>query len=396
MSLESDSYRQTIHTSASPAEAFRFFRHETALRDWLCDRASLNARMNGEFYFLFPNGYTVQGKLIAYTPGRHLEFSWLTLPDGGQSKVEVTISETDTGADVTIIHQNPDQTARQKWPDWLENFQSVLEEGIDLRVARRPRLGIMIDEFNPEIAKRIGVPVQQGLRLGGTVEGSGAHAAGLLKDDVIVSLDGHPVSDYDSLSLPLQSLHAGDQPEIIFYRGPARHTVPLTLSSFPVFKSPPPAEMARQYRKNAGEILAAWAAQLAGISEEQAAKQPAENEWSAREILAHFTLCERDYQGWVADMVNDTPVEDWLQMRTNVTIRIQSLVKRMGSLPALLQELAVAQEETADFLEHLPASFVNQRKHLYRRVAQWALETVPSHYYDEHKGQIENALQPAN
>ncbi|MHB0988397.1 MAG: SRPBCC domain-containing protein [Bellilinea sp.] len=393
MSLESDSYRQTIHTSASPAEAFRFFRHETALRDWLCERASLNARINGEFYFLFPNGYTALGKLIAYAPDRRLEFSWLALPEGGQSKVEVTIAETDTGADVTIIHQSPDQTARQKWPDWLENFRSALEEGIDLRIARRPRLGIMIDEFNPEIAKRIGVPVQQGLRLGGTAEGSGAHAAGLLKDDVIVSLDGHPVSDFDSLGLPLQSLHAGDQPEIIFYRGPVRHTVPLTLSSFPIFKSPPPAEMARQYRKNAGEILAAWAAQLAGISEEQAAKQPAENEWSAREILAHFTLCERDYQGWVADMVNDTPVEDWLQMRPNVTTRIQSLVKRLNSLPALVQELAAAQEETADFLEHLPDTFVNQRKHLYRRVAQWALETVPSHYYDEHKEQIENALQ---
>ena len=395
MNPGSDSYRQMIHTNASSIEVFRFFRHETALRDWLCDRAYLNARMNGEFFFLFPNGYTVQGKLMAYTPDRHLEFSWLALPEGGQSKLEVTISETDTGANVTIIHQNPDQTARQKWPDWLENFQSVLEEGIDLRIARRPRLGIMIEEFNPEIAKRIGVPVQQGLRLGGTVEGTGARAAGLLKDDVIVSLAGHPVSDYDSLGLPLQSLHAGDQPDIIFYRGPAQHTVPLALSSFPIFKSPPPAEMAQQYRKNAGEILAAWAAQLSGVSEKQAALQPAENEWSAREILAHFTLCERDYQGWVADMVNDTPVEDWLQMRPNVTTRIQSLVKRLGSLPALLQELAAAQEETADFLEHLPDSFVNQRKHLYRRAAQWALETVPSHYYDEHKEQIENALQPA-
>ena len=395
MNPESDSYRQTIHTSASPAEAFRFFRHETALRDWLCDRAYLNARINGEFYFLFQNGYTIQGKLMDYIPDRRLEFSWLTLPESRQSTVEVTLSETATGTEVAIAHHNPDETARQKWPDWLENFQSVLEEGIDLRIARRPRLGIMIDEFNPEIAKRIGVPVQQGLRLGGTVEGTGARAAGLLKDDVIVSLDGHLVSDYDSLSLPLQSLHAGDQPEIVFYRGPVQHTVPLALSSFPIFKSPPAAEMARQYRKNAGEILAAWAAQLSGVSEDQAAKQPAENEWSAREILAHFTLCERDYQGWVADMVNDTPVEDWLQMRPNVTTRIQSLVKRLGSLPAFLQELAAAQEETADFLEHLPDSFVNQRKHLYRRAAQWALETVPSHYYDEHKEQIENALQPA-
>mgnify|MGYP001205280782 CR=1 FL=1 len=396
MNPVSESFRQTIHTTASPAEAFRFFRHETALRDWLCDRAYLNARINGELYFLFPNGYTVQGKFIDYTPDKHLEFSWLTLPDRGQSTVEVTVSETGAGTEVAFTHQNPDETARLKWPDWLENYQSVLEDGIDLRIARRPRLGIMIEEFNPEIAQKIGVPVQQGLRLGGTVEGTGARAAGLLKDDVIFSLNGHPVSDFDSLGVPLQELHAGDQPEVVFYRGSTQQSVPLTLSSFPIFKAPPPAELASQYRKNASEVLAAWADHLSGVTEEQAALQPAEKEWSAREILAHFTLCERDYQGWVADMVNDTPVEDWLQMRPNVITRIQSLVKWLGSLPALQQELSAAQVETADFLENLPESFVNQRKHLYRRAAQWALEVVPSHYYDEHKEQIEKTLLGAN
>jgi len=94
-------------------------------------------------------------------------------------------------------------------------------------------------------------------------------------------------------------------------------------------------------------------------------------------------------------MVNDTVVEDWLQMRPNVTTRLQALAHRLGSLPALQEELAAAQEESADFLEHLPEAFVNQRKHMYRRAAQWALEVVPSHYFDEHKEQIELTLQKA-
>jgi hypothetical protein len=253
----------------------------------------------------------------------------------------------------------------------------------------------MIDDFNTEVAQKLGVPVNQGLRISGTVEGTGARAAGLIKDDVVVGLNGLPVSDFDSLGIPLQSLHAGDSPEVTFYRGNSLIAAKLTLSAFPVFTIPEAADLARQYRANAIEVCNGWKALLADVSEDLASVAPGENEWSVREILAHFVLCERDFQGWVADMVNDTVVEDWLQMRPNVTTRVQALTNRLGSLPALLQELTDAQEESADFLEHLPESFVTQRSHMYRRAAQWALEVVPSHYFDEHKEQIELTLVKA-
>jgi len=134
---------------------------------------------------------------------------------------------------------------------------------------------------------------------------------------------------------------------------------------------------------------------VAGLSEADAGHLPAEGEWSAKEIVAHLALTERDYQGWVADMVNDTPVEDWLQMRPNVHARVKALVARLQSLDALLDELEASLGETVAMLAGLPESFAAERKYLYRRAAGWALEVTPGHYPDEHKEQIAATIAAA-
>ena len=94
-------------------------------------------------------------------------------------------------------------------------------------------------------------------------------------------------------------------------------------------------------------------------------------------------------------MLNDTPIKDYLEYRTNVTPRLNALVRRCGSLELLLQETEKAQAETVDLLAQLPGEFLRHRKHLYRRAALWALETVPEHYFGEHKEHILNTLAAA-
>mgnify|MGYP001195731505 CR=1 FL=1 len=74
---------------------------------------------------------------------------------------------------------------RGNWVESLENLKSVLETGIDLRIANRPMLGIVPGDFTEEQAKAIGVPIREGLRLDGVVDGMGAQKCGLQKDDVI-------------------------------------------------------------------------------------------------------------------------------------------------------------------------------------------------------------------
>jgi hypothetical protein len=237
------------------------------------------------------------------------------------------------------------------------------------------------------------VPVEQGVLLNSTAEGSGAHAAGLQKGDVLVSLNGVALRDPGSFPNALQGLKAGDRPLVEYYRGPEKHTTPLELGVFPIPELPPDASgLAARVRQLNTEVTAALRAQLEGLSETQAARRPGQDEWSVHELVAHFILMERDYQSWAADMLNDTPIEDYLQMRPNVTPRISALIRRFGTLPALLGELELAREETVALIEALPPDFVRDRKHLFRRLAQWELEIIPGHYFDEHQEQFAAAI----
>jgi hypothetical protein len=148
-------------------------------------------------------------------------------------------------------------------------------------------------------------------------------------------------------------------------------------------------------RHTNAEVQAGLAALVEGLSEAQAERRPAPNEWSVKELLAHFILTERDYQSWAADMVNDRAVNDDLEMRPNVNERITAVVLRFGSVAALRAELAAAADETANYIEHLPAHFVQHRPHLYRRAALWQIELTPMHFNDEHGEQFQRTIAAA-
>lgn len=65
----------------------------------------------------------------------------------------------------------------------------------DLKFIRRPMLGIDgFEPLDPAEADRLGVPLQEGLRLHGVIAGLGAAAAGLQAEDVIVAIDGRSIA----------------------------------------------------------------------------------------------------------------------------------------------------------------------------------------------------------
>src|SRR5690606_21762951 len=111
------------------------------------------------------------------------------------------------------------------WAENLRNLKSVLETGIDLRIAERPMLGIIPGDFTAEQATALGVPVHEGMRIDGTVEGMGAQRVGLQRDDVIVEMAGHPISDFNSLVRAIAGKKGGDKVEVVYYRGADKKTV---------------------------------------------------------------------------------------------------------------------------------------------------------------------------
>jgi uncharacterized protein YndB with AHSA1/START domain len=392
--------------AAPPGEVYRAFTHGTALRDWLADAAQSDPRPGGRLYLYWNSGYTVTGTYGKLEPGARIEFSWQGTGEPEATQVQVKLKAKAARTAVQVSHSGlgsgkkwaaPAAAIRQGWEDALDNLKSVLEAGIDLRVMRLPRLGIFIDDFNADVAARLGVPVTSGTLLAGTLEGTGAQAAGLQKGDVIVRMDGRKItSNFGSLRAVLAKHHAGDSVPVVFYRGGEKHTVKMALSARP---APPPlpasgAALAAVAQANYAGFIGDLRARLAGVTEAAAEHVPAPNEWNLKELVAHFIACERDLQAWIADMLNDNTVGDSLEFRPNVTVRLDAIVKRYNSLPALLDELEAAAGETVMLLAALPDSFV-ARKPMFERAASWISNVVPSHLGDEHGDQLTATLAAA-
>lgn len=374
-----------------PAEAFRAFTNVTALRDWLCNLAEVEARSGGRFFFAWQDGHQAWGRFSIFEPGKRLAFTWHhdAQPDG--STVEVRLAPAKTGTRVTVKHSGLGDAAGENGAAWrsaLENLDSLLADGIDLRYARRPRLGIFIDEFTAEAAARLKIPAR-GVLLAGTAPGSGAEAAGLQKDDVLVTFDGAPLAHFNDLAPLVSRRKAGDAVAVDYVRGGERHTTTLTLGHFPIPKVPATGKaLAKVARATHSRINAELARKTRRLTEVDAGRAPKKGEWSVKQLVAHLILTERDLQSWAAQMINDREVGEDLEYRPNVCFRIDALVDRLKTLPALRRELAIAQEETARFAEQLPRDFVTERKHLYRRFAGWIVEVTPGHFDQEHAEQL--------
>ncbi len=396
-------FKRTVR--ASPAELYRAFTHATALRDWLAEAAASQPRPGGHLFLQWATGYAAHGQYLVTEPGQTISFTWQGTGEPAPTRVQVTLAPKQAGTQVTLVHSGLGGGKAWKaaiaaisagWESGLENLQSVFEQGVDLREARRPRMGVFIGGFDADVAARLGVPVKRGTRLEGAADGSGAQAAGLQKDDVIVRLGGQPITDFASLGPALQGRQAGDKVPVVFYRGPEKRTVTMALSQRP---DPPPlpasgAALAERAEASYAAFLDDMAQQLAGVSDAEASQRPAPNEWTLKELVAHFIACERDLQSWIADMVNDNTVGDSLEFRPNVTPRLAALVDRFPTLPALLEELRHATRETLALLRALPPEFV-ARQHMFQRVAGWMLFVVPSHLPDEHSAQLKATLAAA-
>jgi len=386
-----------------PAEVYRAFTNATALRDWLCDAAEVDARKDGRLYVWWSSGAFAAGAFAGLAPGRKIVFDWRHSREPEPATIRVALSARGSGTQVTLTHvagsgakwEPALAEAQSAWESALENLQSVLETGIDLRLARLPRMGIGIDDFNAEIAARLGVPVKAGVRLAGVADGTGAQAAVLEKDDVLVSMSGKKLTGFASLGPALQGRQAGDVVPVVFYRGAQKHTVKMTLSKRPLPEIPATAaDLAQIVRKNYADLDAAWDHLLDGVTEEEASRRPAPDEWSLKESLAHFALVERDTQSWFAQMVNDGEIGESLEFRTNVDARVRALVEVRPALGELLDELRRCERETAALLAGLPDSFV-ARRHLFARVSGWMTQVIPSHYHDEHLPLMQAAIRSA-
>jgi uncharacterized protein YndB with AHSA1/START domain len=383
---------------AAPTAVFHAFTNATALREWLCDAAMAVPRKDGRLHLWWTSGYHATGDYTKVVPDERISFTWQGKGEPAPTRVRVALKPDGEGTVVELAHKGVGtgkkwaesaEAIRRGWEAGLENLKSVLETGHDLRFTRRPMLGILPDAFNAEVAARLGVPVDKGILLGGVVEGMGAAAAGLQKGDVIVRLGEGKTRDGAGLQAAAQSHRAGDEVEVVYYRGAEKARVMMTLSARPLDEPPATAAALAAAVSAAGEdFLGRLSAAFEGATDEQAARRPAATEWSAREVLCHLVSAERSTHDYITQLVGGAEhwIDDW---PGNLDVAHAGLLAVFPTAGGLLKELRRNRAETWAMLAALPDDFVARKGSFWRL----AYGLVEGRIHDDgHLAQIQAAL----
>ena len=399
MSADNLSFSQVIKTD--PESAYRAFTNATALRGWLCNVATAVPRPGGRLYMWWESGFYTSGEFISTDPGKSVAFSWFGKGEPGPSQVEVRFTPEDGGTLVEVNHKDlgaGEQWEKMRaevakgWKNALENLQSVVSTGKDLRFVMRPMLGIIVDDFNDEIARKLGLSFSEGIRIGDAIQGMGAEAAGIQENDVITSMGGMPTSDFESLNQALNVHKAGDTVEVVLYRDGKPQSLQMTLSGRPLPEIPSTAEeLAAAVREIYQKIESGLDEFLSGVSEGEAAFKPGPSEWSIKDNLAHFIQGERGFQQYMAELVSgfERFADDY---GGNVDEMLEATATAYPTVNALADEYKLNMAETLHFLANLPEEFL-ARKGEYWRLAYGLLQD-PFHF-ESHLEQMQAALEAA-
>jgi uncharacterized protein YndB with AHSA1/START domain len=381
--------------------AYRAFTNSASLREWLCDVATVSPHPAGRIYLWWRGDFYSSGHYLELEENKRVKFRWFSNMDPAPTEVTVTLAEKGDSVLIHLDHEVPsDETWKKKmdsfrenWVESLENLKSVLETGIDLRIANRPMLGIVPGDFTEEQAAALGIPVREGLRLDDVVTGMGAAGAGLQKNDVLIGMAGKPITnDFNSLPLAIAGKKGGDKVEVVFYRGAEKKIVTMELSRRPMpdirFD---PAELAKQARAAYEPALAKLEKCFEGVGDEQAMKRSAPNEWSALEAVAHLISGERFNATYLTSLIDGYEITTD-GFGSNIHAQVQAMVKANPSVKLMLDQLRRVVEELLEYTALVPKEFV-ENKGSYYRFGTGLLQ--PNFHIEAHLPQIKNALAAA-
>ena len=389
-------FKKTLR--ATPEDIFRAFTNSLHLRMWLCDQGILEARKGGRLYLAWSGGYYVVGEFTTFLPPRRLELRWMGRGEPGPSRVRLSLVPRGGETSLTLTHEDIGRgpawraTLRQLdrgWQRALLSLASLVEDGTDLRLARRPLIGISFaEEVTAERARTRGLPPTGGVELICVVDGMALERGGLRKGDVILGLGRRKVTDWRSLAAALDRYQAGDRVKVVFQRNGERKSAEVELSERRLPEIPwDPKELAKRMSSVYGQADAELRKALEGISEAQSERAPHPGEWSPKEVLAHLTLSEREIHSWIAGLLAGEECET--VFHSNNTLRLDATVAVYVSIRALLDELWRNQAETVALLDSLPDEFVAD-KGLYWRLARLLAESQD--HFRDHIRQIEQSL----
>ena len=115
----------------------------------------------------------------------------------------------------------------------IDDVKTVTAQLIEKNGVERGFLGITPFNLTAAVAGQLSVPVEEGIVVVGVVRGSGADAAGLREEDVIVRLGDEPIVNTGELSKFLLAHPPGETVDLGYYRGGSLVTTEITLGARP-------------------------------------------------------------------------------------------------------------------------------------------------------------------
>ena len=392
----------TQAVDASPKDVYYAFATTQGWRDWLCDSARFEGRPGGSYQLAWSNGWYAAGTVRECTRPERVALTWFGKGDPGPTDVTVELKGKNGGTTVELHHsgfgqgddwQKVHEEAGKVWQIGLENLESIFTSGEDLRITRRPMLGIGLNDFDEKIAKELGVPVTNGIRISQVLEGMGAERTGLQPNDVIVELNDKAINGFADMTVALDGQQAGDVVTVVVYRGAERIKVEMELSRRPLEEFPlDPAAIAERLRKINTEIMKELRTLFKGVSEGEAEFNPGPDEWSAKEILAHLILSEQQFlQSAIAELICDAQRE-YTGDFSNVRAQNTAVLSTTSTIAELINRLGASKKESAKLLEQ--AEELKARKGVLWGLGQNILQ-FPGFHERAHMDQMRVAIEAA-
>ncbi len=386
--------------NAPIAQVFQSFTSSIALQYWFADFAEIDAREEGRFYVWWNEGYYASGLVTKLEENKKIALTWHGLGEPTPTEVSISLTENKNGTSISIEHKNIGTGEEWKerieqfkdgWNTALTNLISVLETGYDKRIYDRPLLGVIPEGFVDEkLIEELNLPVDSGCKISDVLPNMGAKAAGLQANDVIYSINGHALKSFSDFRQALSGVVAGDKIEVVFYRGNEKQIVQMELSGRP---KPIVPKTAAELAESAADVYKQVDKELdalfVGVSDDEAAKRPAPEEWSAKEVLAHILFSER----WI-HLAITCHTDNQRSGGLSNDLGMHAAIANAYPLDELIGELKRSEAITIAALKALPDDFVADK----RRV------TVLANYVDQqgyalhtrsHFSQIKAALEAA-
>ncbi|MGO8731556.1 MAG: DegQ family serine endoprotease [Terriglobia bacterium] len=114
--------------------------------------------------------------------------------------------------------------------------RNVMDQIIKNGKVTRAYIGVSIQEVSPELAKAFGEAEPRGALVGDVSSGSPAEKSGLQKGDIIVALNGNPITDSNQLRMSISMMAPGATVNLKVMRNGSEHDMSVTLGVLPTEK----------------------------------------------------------------------------------------------------------------------------------------------------------------